>query len=215
MSNSKFLHEEVYRGKDLVKKLSAHRLTVCGAGALGSNYTDTLARQGFPNIKVIDKDVVDTHNINTQVYGDKDVGAFKVLALRNRIFSAVGVEIEVIQKELDVSNVKKFLKDSTLVVDMFDNTKSRQIVQDECRARKIPCLHAGMYEDYGEVVWDQQYTVPKQATAGDVCDYPLARNIAMLVVTVAAEETLDFCLAKKPRQSNWSITLKDLRIRQM
>lgn len=216
MANSKFHHEEIYRGKDLVKKLQAHRLTVCGAGALGSNLIDTLARQGFPNLKVIDMDRVDVHNINTQVYGEKDVGALKVQALRNRIFSAVGTEIEVVDKELTAANVKKFLKDSTLVLDMFDNTVSRQLVQDECRARKVPCLHSGLYEDYGEVVWDHKpYVVPKQSAEGDVCDYPLARNIAMMVVVVTAEEILDFCLAAKPRQKSWSITLKDLAVRQM
>ncbi len=188
---------------------------MCGAGALGSNLIDSLARQGFSNIKVIDMDRVDMHNINTQVYVEKDVGALKVQALRNRIFAAVGTEIEIFDKELTKDNAKKVLKDSTLVIDCFDNTPSRQLVQDECRARKLPCLHAGLYEDMGEVVWDERYTVPKQQAEGDVCDYPLARNIAMLVCVVTAEEVLDFCLAKKPRKHSWSITLKDLAVRQV
>ncbi len=185
---------------------------MCGAGTLGSNLIDTLTRQGFPNIRVIDKDRVETHNINTQVYGEKDVGALKVSALRNKVYSNVGVEIEIIEKELDAKNVKKFLKDSTLVIDAFDNTAARQLVQDECRARKMPCLHAGLFEDYGEVIWDGRYRVPKDGE-GDVCDYPLARNLAMLVVCVAAEEVVDFCLSDKPRMGCWSVTLKDLAIR--
>ena len=211
----KFHHEEIYRGKDLVDKLKSHSLIICGAGALGSNLLDTLARQGFPNLKVIDKDRVEAHNINTQVYGDMDIGALKVDALKNKIFRHVGVEIESVYKELIPSNVKSLLKNSTLVIDAFDNTVSRQIVQDECRIRKIPCLHAGLFEDYGEVIWDQYYTVPKQVAEGDVCDYPLARNIVMMTVVVAAEEILDFCLSQKPRMKNWSITLKDLKIKQM
>ena len=215
MANSKFHHEEIYRGKDLIKKLSAHRLTVCGAGTLGSNLVDTLTRQGFPNIKVIDMDRVDTHNINTQVYGEKDVGAYKVAALRNRVFANVGTEIQIEQKQMDAGNVKKLLKDSTLVIDAFDNTAARQLVQDECRARKLACLHSGLFEDYGEVIWDEIYTVRKDQATGDVCDYPLARNIAMLTVIVAAEEILDFCLIAKPRRKSWSITLKDLKIREM
>ena len=214
MANSKFHHEEIYRGADLVKKLAAHRITVCGAGTLGSNLVDTLTRQGFPNIRVIDMDRVDLHNINTQVYGEKDVGALKVQALRNRVFANVGTEIEIDQKKMEAGNVKKQLKDSTLVIDAFDNTAARQLVQDECRARKMPCLHAGLFEDYGEVIWDEKYRVPKDGQ-GDVCDYPLARNLAMLVVSITAEEVVDFCLAKKPRLGNWSVTLKDLAIRPM
>lgn len=170
---------------------------------------------GFTNLKVIDMDRVEVHNLNTQIYGEKDVGAFKVAALRNRIFSAVGTEVEIEQKKLEVGNVKKLLKDSTLVIDAFDNTDSRQLIQDECRARKIPCLHAGLYEDMGEVIWDDRYRTPKEHGTGDVCDYSLARNIVLLTIVVAAEEILNFCLETKPRQKCWSITMKDLRIQEI
>jgi molybdopterin/thiamine biosynthesis adenylyltransferase len=215
MANSKFHHEEIYRGKNLTEKLSKHTLTVCGAGALGSNLIDNLTRQGFTNIRVIDKDRVETHNLNTQVYSDADVGALKVDALKNKVFRNIGAEIEAVNKELTPANVKQFLKKSTLILDCFDNNKARQTIQDEVRARKIPCLHVGLYEDYGEVVWDDKYRVPKDQAEGDVCDYPLARNIAMLACVVATEEILSFCLNEKPRYGNWSITLKDLAIRSL
>ena len=215
MANSKFHHEEIYRGKELTKKLSKHSLTVCGAGALGSNLIDNLTRQGLSNVKVIDMDRVEVHNLNTQVYSDSDVGALKVDALKNKVFRNIGAEIEAVNKELTSANVKQLLKKSTLVVDMFDNNKARQCVQDEVRARKIPCLHVGLNADYAEVIWDEKYRVPKDQTEGDVCDYPLARNIAMLACIVATEEILSFCLDAKPRYSNWSITLKDLAIRPL
>ena len=94
MANSKFHHEEIYRGKNLTEKLAKHSLTVCGAGALGSNLIDNLTRQGFTGIKVIDMDRVEVHNLNTQVYADADVGALKVDALKNKIFRNIGAEIE-------------------------------------------------------------------------------------------------------------------------
>ncbi len=214
MSQSKFHHEEILRGKDLVKRLSEFRLTVCGAGALGSNLVDSLARIGFSHIKVIDFDRIENHNISTQLYGDMDVGALKADALKTRIFRHVGTEIEAVNKELTAANAKNLLKNSDLVVDVFDNKSSRQLVQDECRARKIQCLHGGLSDIYGEVMWDKTYRVPKE-TDGDICDYPLARNIIMLTVCVLSEEILDFCLAEKPRLKNWSITLKDLSIKEM
>jgi molybdopterin/thiamine biosynthesis adenylyltransferase len=215
MANSKFHHEEIYRGKNLTEKLSKHTLTVCGAGALGSNLIDNLTRQGFTNIKVIDKDRVETHNLNTQVYNEADIGALKVDALKNKVFRNIGAEVEAVSKELTPANVKQLLKKSTLVVDCFDNNKARRTIQDEVRVRNIPCLHVGLYEDYGEVIWDENYKVPKDQAEGDVCDYPLARNIAMLACVVATEEILSFCLQDKPRYGNWSITLKDLAIRPL
>jgi len=93
----------------------------------------------------------------------------------------------------------------------FDNSKSRKLVQDWARKLKTPCLHAGLFEDYGEVVWDDVYQVPGDAE-GDVCEYPLARNLITIIVGMTSEEILDFCLAKKPRQGSWSFTLKDFKI---
>ena len=90
-----------------------------------------------------------------------------------------------------------------------------KFVQDHCRSAKIPCLHAGLFADYGEVMWDERYKVPGDPGEGDVCDYPLARNIILLTVVVAQEEILDFFLNPKPRKKNWSITLKDLKIKEM
>jgi molybdopterin/thiamine biosynthesis adenylyltransferase len=43
------------------------------------------------------------------------------------------------------------------VVDTFDNAASRQLVQEQCRSRGLPCLHVGLFADYGEVVWDECY----------------------------------------------------------
>lgn len=216
MSADTFAHEKKYRGDNFIEKLSKHSLTICGAGALGSNLVDNLTRSGFSNIKVIDFDRVEKSNLNTQVYADVDIGALKVDALKNKVFRNIGAEIEAVNKKLETSNVKQLLKKSTLVVDCFDNNAARQCVQDEVRDRKIPCLHCGMAADgvYGEVIWDQRYRVPKNIE-GDICDYPLARNLACLVVSIAAEEIIDFCLSDKPRNMDWSVTLKDLSIKRL
>lgn len=213
MANSKFHHEEILRGKDLTAKLNVP-ITVCGAGALGSNLIDNLTRTGFSKITVIDFDRVDTHNLSTQIYSESDIGSLKVDALKNRIFRNIGTEIETVNKELTAANVKQLLKKAKIVVDCFDNNKARQIIQDFVRKEKITCLHSGLSEMYAEVIWDEKYRVPKDTT-GDICDYPLARNIAILAVIVTTEELLSFCLDNSPRFQNWSITLKDLAIKRM
>lgn len=214
MASSKFHHEEIYRGKDYAKRLQG-LVTVCGVGALGSNLLDNLSRQGFAKLRGIDMDRVEVHNLNTQFWNERDVGALKVAAAKKKIFENIGIEIDAVDKQLMAATVEKMLKGSALVVDCFDNTAARQLVQTHCRAKKIPCLHLGLFEDYGEVVWDARYKVPKEAPGGDVCDYPLARNVIMLTVAAGSEEILDFFLADKPRGKSWSITLRDLRIKEM
>src|SRR5581483_11065701 len=101
---------------------------------------DTLARQGLRRLRVIDRDRVEPHNTATQLYGEGDVGTWKVEALRNHVFRASGVEIEAVRKELTAQNARRLLSDATLVVDAFDNSASRRLVQEQCRALGLPCL---------------------------------------------------------------------------
>jgi molybdopterin/thiamine biosynthesis adenylyltransferase len=209
---SKFHHEQIYRGADSVARLASVRLTLCGAGALGSHLADNLVRQGFGSLKVIDRDRVEAHNVSTQIYGESDVGAWKGDVLRNRLFRAAGVEVDAVNKELTDRNARSLLKDSGLVMDTFDNSASRRLVQEQCRALQLPCLHVGLFADYGEVVWDEVYRVPSDV-AGDVCDYPLARNLVLLAVAVASETLVRFVLAG--RRDNWSVTLGDFAIRAL
>ena len=170
--NDKFLHERIYRGNDEVARLAVVRITLCGAGALGSLLADNLARQGFNQWKVIDRDRIEEHNVGTQLYGESEVGAWKVEVLRNRLFRAVGVEIEAIAKEFTDRNAAAILKGSGVVIDTFDNSASRQLVQHRCRSEALACLHVGLFADYAEVIWDENYRVPRDVP-GDVCEYPL------------------------------------------
>lgn len=206
-----FIHEHEYRGGELLKTIAEKQIVLCGAGALGSLLADNLVRQGFQRLRVIDRDRVEAHNINTQLYGFADVGARKAEILRNRLFRSVNVEIEASAQELTAKNAKKLLRGADLVVDAFDNSASRRLVQDHCRANDLSCLHVGLFADYCEVVWDDNYQVP-QDVMGDVCEYPLARNIVMLAVTIASEEIVRFIATGEQR--DLSATLGDFAVRQ-
>jgi molybdopterin/thiamine biosynthesis adenylyltransferase len=207
---SKFHHEAIYRGADSLAKLAQCSVTVCGAGALGSHVADNLARQGFQKIRAIDRDRVEEHNVSTQLYGESDIGGWKVEILRQRLFRATGVEIEAVRKELTDRSARSLLQDGGLVIDTFDNSAARRLVQEHCRALNLTCLHAGLYADYGEVIWDEHYRVPRDV-AGDVCDYPLARNLVVLIAAIASEVVVRFVLDGK--REDWSATLRDFAVR--
>lgn len=216
MANDIFLHENIYRGKSVKDLFGAKHLTVCGAGAIGSNLVDNLARQGFSRLRVIDKDRIELHNINNQCYARKDVGALKVAALKTIVFNAVGVEIETENKELTGANVKKLLRGTDLIIDCFDNSSSRQILYDFSRLSGTPCIHSGVFEGFGEVSWNERYMVPQDTTEGNSCQIGLARNIFLLVVASATEEIIRFCLNPLDfRQRKLYISLGDLSIRKM
>ena len=205
-------HERIYRGSDLLARLEATPVTLCGAGAIGSLLADNLARQGIRRWKVIDRDRVEEHNAGTQLYGQSEVGAWKVEALRTRLFRAAGVEVEAVPKELSERNARSLLKGSGIAIDAFDNSAARRLVQEHCRAAAIPCLHVGLNADYAEIIWDPLYRVPNDV-AGDVCDYPMARNLVLLAVAVASEAVVRYIRDRS--EGTWTITLGDFAIRTL
>jgi len=207
------IHEEKYRGEGLLKKISECDVTVCGAGAIGSNLVDNMARQGFRKFTVVDMDRVDDHNRHTQLWSRRDVGLLKTTALKGAIFNSMGVTINDVSKKLDESNVRKFLKKGTLVIDGFDNSESRRIVTNYCRNNAIECLHVGLYKDCAEITWNGIYRVPDNVKGMDICEYPLARNIILMAVSVASESVIRYL--EKGVQESYTITLGDFRISRL
>jgi len=210
MSDEILLHEALYRGAAVLARLREAKLVVCGAGAIGSLLVDNLVRQGAGNLRVIDRDRVEAHNIGTQLYRRDDVGAWKVEVLRTHCWEATGVEIATERKELNERTVARLLRDAELVVDAFDNSAGRGIVTAYCREQSMPCLHLGMNAGYGEAHWNGHYRVPADVLAPDTCEYPLARNLILLLVAIGGETVLRFL--SNGEQRNTSATLRDLQI---
>lgn len=206
------IHEEVYRGNRILEKIESFRVFVCGCGAIGSNLIDNMARQGFRNITVVDMDRVEDHNRNTQIWGRRDVGQLKTKALVNRIFNDMAIPVLTTSIKVTEDNIDKLLKGLTFIVDGFDNTESRKLVTDYCKVHKIDCLHVGLNAGYAELIWNEQYTVPKKSGT-DVCEYPLARNVVLLAVSVATEVIIRYIV--KGIKESYTITLGDFKISLM
>lgn len=204
-----FFHEQLYRSEAMMAKVKSYPVTICGAGALGANLVENLARAGFGRLKLIDRDRIEQRNLSTQPYYRSDVGAFKAKILANNLYRAIGTQVEAETKELVVTNAAQLLKGSGLILDVFDNSISRQVLKDYATQTGVPCLHAGLSSDYAEVIWNEDYRVPAPGQ-DDVCDYPLARNLVILTVAVASEAIVSFIATGERR--NFTVTLKDLKI---
>jgi molybdopterin/thiamine biosynthesis adenylyltransferase len=204
------VHEEKFRGQALLKKMAEQPFFVCGAGAIGSNLIETMVRQGFKKFIIIDFDRVDDHNRHTQIYGRRDIGQLKVNAVKTRIFDLMGITVEPISKKLEANNIKKLLTAGSIVIDGFDNSESRRLVAEHCRANKILCLHVGLYKDCAEIHWNEGYHIPDPVKGMDVCEYPLARNIILMAITVATEAIIRYL--DKGVVENYVITLEDMKI---
>ncbi len=188
-------------------------ITICGAGALGGNLAENLARQGFRTLRLIDYDKVEERNLATQPYYKEDIGHLKIKVLAERLYRSSGAAVEVHRVKLDGSNATILLRDSGLVVDCFDNPPSRELVKSTCSLFKIPCLHMGMAEDYAEIVWSERYIIPKQ-TGRNPCDNPQARDTILIAVAVATSGAI-IPFFKGGERNSYSITMKDYRIQKI
>ena len=192
-----------------MESIASFGVTVCGAGALGGNVTESLARGGYRKLRLVDRDRVEERNLSTQPYYRSDVGAPKARVLAGALYRALGVEVDAQVAELDDRNAGKLVAGSDLVIDTFDNSTSRRAVSEACRAAMLPCLHIGLAADYAEIIWDELYRVPS-ARQDDVCDYPLARNLVTLAVAVGCEVTTGF--VRDGSRRSYTITLGDLKV---
>lgn len=205
-----FFHEQLYRSPELMGSLQNFAITVCGAGALGANITENLARAGCGKLRVIDCDRIEERNLSTQPYYKSDVGAYKAKIVTNSLYRALGVAIDGRSQKLTADNCKQLLTNSDLIIDAFDNSIGRQIIKDHSQEVSRPCLHIGLAKDYSEIIWNDVYRVPSDAN-DDVCDYPLARNLVMLTVAVACEVIINFIATEK--QQSYTLTLGDFAIK--
>lgn len=207
------VHERVYRGEALLKKMADFNIAVCGAGAVGSNLVDNLARQGFRKFSVIDDDRVELHNIPTQVWSRREIGQCKASMLKNLVYNSSGATVEAVTHRLDVGNVKKYLSGSDLVVDGFDNSASRAIVSEWCLGYKKDCLHVGLAKDYAEVIWNERYRVPRDTVGLDVCEYPMARNTILYAVVIASETIMHYL--STGNKHSYVVTLGDFKVEKL
>lgn len=205
-----FFHEQLHRTATLMTQIKDFPVTVCGAGALGANITENLARSGFGKLVVIDRDRIEERNLSTQPYYKSDVGAYKTKILTNTLYRALGVAVDGCSKELSAANAPQLLRDTSLIIDTFDNSVARQAVKDYCKDAQLPCLHVGLASNYAEVIWNDTYRVPSPAN-DDVCDYPLARNLVMLAVAVACEVVMTFVASGQ--QQSFTVTLGDFAVK--
>lgn len=206
--HSPFFHEERHTP---LSSFSDRLITICGAGALGGNLAEALARMGFARLKIIDKDRVEMRNLSTQPYSRAEVGTPKARALANMLYRAVQTKVEPVVIEFTAQNAAKLLRDSVLVVDAFDNRAGRAAVSDTARALALPCLHIGFSGDglYGNGIWEPHYQVP-QHIPGDPCDYPLTRPLALMLTSLAARAIVDFFRTGQRHDSE--LTWHDLKI---
>lgn len=129
-------------GEQGQEKLREARVTVVGAGGLGSPVALYLAAAGVGTLKLVDGDNVDISNLQRQIlYKTNHVGAAKVDSAQ-KVLGALNshVTVEAKKEYINASNVERLLADSDVVLDCCDSFSTRLLVNEACWKMKIPLV---------------------------------------------------------------------------
>lgn len=115
-------------------RISAGKVLIVGAGALGNSAAAYLAGAGVGSIEIMDDDVVSLHNLHRQIlYTEADLGKFKCDVLTNHLSSLnSSISVRAIRDKLTASNALDSLSKTDIVLDCSDNIESRYLINDAC-----------------------------------------------------------------------------------
>jgi len=129
-------------GADGVDKIRKAKVTVVGAGGLGSITAPQLAALGVKFLRIIDQDVVELSNLQRQLlYRNKDIGKSKAKVAK--IFLEElnpDVEIEAIEENIIKKNAHIATDSVDFVVDAVDRFTPRFALNRACLEENIPYL---------------------------------------------------------------------------
>jgi molybdopterin-synthase adenylyltransferase len=195
-------------GEQGQRKLTSSRVAIVGCGATGSALAGLLARAGVGTIRIIDRDYVETSNLQRQSLFDESDAAEslpKAIAAARKI-SAFNSQIVVAPKVEDLapSNIEALLEGADLILDGTDNFETRYLINDYSVKCSLPWIYSAAVASYAVTL----NVVPGE-TACLACIFPdsprgmvetcetagILNSAVNLVASIAATEALKFLAA--------------------
>ncbi|MEM8815459.1 MAG: ThiF family adenylyltransferase [Pseudomonadota bacterium] len=121
-------------GEEGQRRLLDSTALILGCGALGSVAADLLARAGVGRLLIVDRDIVETTNLQRQVlFDERDAaeGLPKAVAAKRRIArNNSQVEVTAIVDDIHYGNIERLAQDADVLVDGLDNFETRYLAND-------------------------------------------------------------------------------------
>ncbi len=135
------------------EKLGRSSVVIVGCGGLGSTAATALARAGIGRLRVIDRDLIEYHNLHRQVlYDEEDVKRRtpKAVAAERRLKAAnSAIEVEGIVADVNNRNVEKLVEGADVIVDGLDNLEARYLINDVSLKLRIPWVYGAAVSSFG------------------------------------------------------------------
>lgn len=143
-------------GEEGQARLCVSRVLVCGCGALGSVLAATLVRAGVGHVRIVDRDFVETTNLQRQfLFDEQDVaeGLPKAVAAAQKLRKTNSqVCVEPIVADVNASNLEQFCDGMDAIVDGMDNFETRFLINDVAVKHRIPWVYGGCLGSEGQTM---------------------------------------------------------------
>ena len=136
------------------RKLMASKVTICGCGALGTVLANHLVRAGVGKVRIVDRDFIETHNLQRQIlFDERDVAdnlpKAEAAARKLRQINSQ-VEIEPVVTDIDHTNILDLVSDADLILDGTDNFETRYLINDAAVKLNKPWIFGGVIGSEGQ-----------------------------------------------------------------
>jgi adenylyltransferase/sulfurtransferase len=138
------------------RALGESRVALCGCGALGTVLANHLARAGVGSIRIIDRDFIETHNLQRQIlFDEKDVAdnlpKAEAAARKLRAINST-ISIEPVVTDIDHTNIIDLVQDADLILDGTDNFETRYLINDAAVKLQKPWIYGGVIGSEGQTM---------------------------------------------------------------
>lgn len=162
MQEKKKQEEDRYDRQELLKEIGKKgqeqiknaQVTVIGLGALGTTTANLLARAGVGNLLLIDRDIIELHNLHRQtIFIEKDVGLPKAAAAKERlkqINSQIHIEVKLLDLNPETVNILQEKK-CNIILDCTDTMETRFLLNDFCVKNRISWIYCSAVQTKGRL----------------------------------------------------------------
>jgi adenylyltransferase/sulfurtransferase len=143
-------------GAEGQRQLLDSHVTLCGCGALGTVLANALVRGGVGHLRLIDRDFIETNNLQRQVLFDEhdvaenlpkaEAAARKLAAINST------VHVEPVVTDVDRTNILELVKDADLILDGTDNFEIRYLINDAAVKLGKPWVYGGCIGSHGQTM---------------------------------------------------------------
>src|SRR6266566_1715792 len=138
------------------RRLLDSHVTLCGCGALGTVLANSLVRAGVGHVRIVDRDFIETHNLQRQIlFDENDVAESlpkaEAAARKLRVVNS-SVTVEAVVTDIDRTNILELCKDADIILDGTDNFEIRYLINDVSVKFNKPWVYGGSIGSHGQTM---------------------------------------------------------------